>query len=457
MDMPLTAGTLYTLGLADAADAIATGRISARALADAQLARIVATDAAIEAWAHLDPAQVRAASGAADHARASGALPGLLGGVGIGVKDIIATAELPTQMGSPVYAGHRPETDAECVARLKRAGGFVFGKTVTTAFAFLDAGKTRNPWNPAHTPGGSSSGSAAAVAAGQVAGAIGTQTNGSVIRPAAYCGVVGFKPTRGAIPLAGVHLFSGTLDQVGTFTRSVRDAARLASALADPGRIAAAPAPLADAPRLAYLGDFPWTTLACGDDDVREAAATRLRRSAEVVQVDFPAEWRTANLVHRTIMLFEGAALLGGLQDRERTRLSPKLNAALDEGRGIARADYEAALAGRDRAIAVFTRWCEGFDAVLAPAATSAAPQGLDSTGDPSCATLWSLLGFPALTIPVGRNAAGLPIGLQIATPTGADDRLLAVAAWSEAHCGADFSRPCEPVSAGRAPPPASR
>jgi Asp-tRNA(Asn)/Glu-tRNA(Gln) amidotransferase A subunit family amidase len=453
MSPSLTAAKLYTLGLAAAAEAIATGRISARALADAQLARIATTDAAIDAWAHLDPAHVRAAAGACDRARAAGAT-GTLCGIGIGVKDIVATVELPTQMGSPVYAGHRPAADAECVARLKKAGGFVFGKTVTTAFAFLDPGKTRNPWNPAHTPGGSSSGSAAAVAAGHVTGAIGTQTNGSVIRPAAYCGVVGFKPTRGAIPLAGVHLFSGTLDQVGTFTRSVGDAARLASVLADPGRIAPAPAPLARPPRLAYLGDFPWTTLDCADDDTREAAATTLRRFTHVEQVDVPAEWRGANLVHRTIMLFEAAELLSGLQDRERARLSPKLNAALDEGRGILRADYVAAMAERERAIASFTRWCDGYDAVLAPAATSAAPKGLDSTGDPACATLWSLLGFPALTVPVGRNAAGLPIGLQIATPSGADDRLLAVAAWAEEHIGADFGRPCEPAPpAGAARP----
>jgi amidase len=338
-----------------------------------------------------------------------------------------------------------------CVERLKRAGGYVFGKTVTTAFAFLDPGKTRNPWNPAHTPGGSSSGSAAAVAAGHVCGAIGTQTNGSVIRPAAYCGVVGFKPTRGAIPLAGVHLFSGTLDQVGTFTRGVADAARLASVLADSGRIGSVPVPLARPPRLAYLGDFPWTTLDCADDDTREAAATTLRRFTHVEQVDIPVEWRAANQVHRTIMLFEAAALLSGLQDRERARLSPKLNAALDEGRGIARADYDMALVERERAIESFTRWCDGFDAVLAPAATSAAPRGLDSTGDPACATLWSLLGFPAITIPVGLNAAGLPIGLQIAAPTGADDRLLAVAAWAEARIGAGFDRPCDPTSAAGA------
>src|SRR4029077_14166508 len=168
-----------------------------------------------------------------------------LGGIGIGVKDIIATADLPTTMGRRILAGPRTASDATCVARLRTAGAFVFGKTVTTPFAFLDPGKTRNPWDPAYTPGGSSSGSAAAVAVGHVAAAIGTQTNGSVIRPAAYCGVIGFKPTQGAIPIDGVHPFSETFDTVGTFTRTVEDAARLAGALADPGRIAGTLTPLA--------------------------------------------------------------------------------------------------------------------------------------------------------------------------------------------------------------------
>jgi Asp-tRNA(Asn)/Glu-tRNA(Gln) amidotransferase A subunit family amidase len=428
----MTQKALHALTLVEAAAGIAAGKFRARALADAQLARIAATDATIEAWAHLDPAAVHAAADSADAAPKSGRGP--LHGVGIGVKDIIATADAPTQMGSPVYAGHRSRVDAACVARLKRAGGFVFGKTVTTELAYYQPGKTRNPWNPRHTPGGSSSGSAAAVAAGQVAGAIGTQTNGSVIRPAAYCGVVGFKPTKDAIATSGVHVFSATLDQVGTFTRTVADAARLASALAETQPIAAVPATLAKSPRLAYLGDFPWTVLDCADDDVRESAATSLRLAAEIVQVGFPPEWHDAHLLLRTIMLYEAARNLAPLQDRERARMSAKLNAAIDEGRAIARDDYDAALAARGRAVAAFTRWLDGFDAILGPSAPSAAPADLTSTGDPSCCTLWSLLGFPAINLPVGLNAAKLPIGMQIASPAGTDDRLLAVAAWIEAR-----------------------
>jgi Asp-tRNA(Asn)/Glu-tRNA(Gln) amidotransferase A subunit family amidase len=418
----------FRRSLVDTARGMADGSLSATALATAQLARVAATDASIAAWAHLDPVHVLSEAARCDAVPAPARGP--LQGIGIGIKDIIATAELPTQMGSPVHAGYRPGADAACVARLKAAGGYVFGKTVTTAYAYLDPGKTKNPWNAGHTPGGSSSGSAAAVAASQVAGALGTQTNGSVIRPAAYCGVVGYKPTRGAIALDGVHVFSETLDQVGTFTRSVADAARLAHAVAEPGAIAAAVVPLSRPPRLAYLADFPWVELDCADDDHLEAAVTRLRARAQVEAVGLPAAWRTAHRIHRLIMLFEGARNLRLLQQRERARLSPKLNEALDEGRAIGEADYRAALAERARAIVELTAWMEGFDAVLAPPAPSAAPRGLDSTGDPSCCTLWSLLGFPAITIPVARNDAGLPIGLQLAAVAEADDRLLAVAAW---------------------------
>ncbi len=235
----------YALTLTEAAEALADRQLTAVELAAAQLARVRTTDAAVCAWETLDPEHVLREAARWDATPTAAAL----GGIGIGVKDIIATADLPTTMGSPIFAGHRPSSDATCVARLSAAGAFVFGKTVTTPFAFMDPGKTRNPWDPAHTPGGSSSGSAAAVAVGHVAGAIGTQTNGSVIRPAAYCGVVGFKPTLNAIPTHGVHPFSETFDTVGTFTRTVEDAARLASALADPGRIAGTLAPLAGARR----------------------------------------------------------------------------------------------------------------------------------------------------------------------------------------------------------------
>ncbi len=323
----------YTLTLTEAAEAIAEGQLTSVALATAQLTRVRMTNAAVEAWVALDPDRVQREAARWDEEPRRGPL----GGIGVGVKDIIATADLPTEMGSPIFADHRPQHDATCVARLGAAGAFVFGKTVTTPFAFLDPGKTRNPWDPAYTPGGSSSGSAAAVAVGHVAAAIGTQHNGSVIRPAAYCGVVGFKPTCNAIPIGGVNLFSETLDTVGTFTRTVEDAARLASAMADPGRIGGTLVPLAKAPRFAYLGDFPWVTQDRDARAVVESAVGHLRAGAEVVPVAIPVAWHASPTVFRTILLFEAARNLGELQTRERARMPPAVNAALDEGRTIAR------------------------------------------------------------------------------------------------------------------------
>ena len=419
----------HALPLTVAVAALAERRFTARALAEAQLACIDATDSQIDAWATLDRARARAEADRCDASSPSG----LLAGIGIGVKDIIATRKLPTEMGSPIFAGQVSEAEAVCVTRLIAVGGYVFGKTVTTEFAFMHPGKTRNPWNVAHTPGGSSSGSAAAVAAGHVCGAIGTQTNGSVIRPAAYCGVVGFKPTYGAIPFDGVNIFSETLDTLGTFTRTVADAARLAAVLADNGRIPAEIAALDRAPRLAYLPTFPWTTI---DRDaaatLSEAIARLHSQGAEVNAVAVPSEWHSANLIHRTITLYEAARNLGALQNRDRQRLSSALNAALDEGRRIDERVYREAIKARTQAIDALAHWLAPFDAVITPPAPAAAPRGLASTGDPSCCTLFSLIGFPALTLPIGRNAGGLPLGMQLATTSSDDGRLLSVGAWCE-------------------------
>lgn len=410
------------------AQAIRRGATTASAAAREQLARIDATEATIGAWQTLDREHVMRAVAAADRALPAGPLAG----VGIGVKDIIATAELPTTAGSPIYAEHRPEVDAACVAHLRARGGYVFGKTVTTPFAYMDPGRTRNPHRPEHTPGGSSSGSAAAVAAGHVLGAIGTQTNGSVIRPAAYCGVVGYKPTVGAIHVRGVHPFSPTFDTVGSFARSVADAALLASALTDDARIPDAVELPRHRLRLAWLARFPWSE---PDADTARALATvvdRIGADAEVIAMAVPPAWGEAHALHRCIMLREGFDVLGDLQRREHARLTPALNAAIDEGRAIAVDAYRHACVERERAIAFFTGWLDEFDAVLAPAAPGVAPHGLATTGDPACCTLWSLLGFPALSIPAAA-VDGLPLGLQLAAPQGRDASLLAAALAVEA------------------------
>ena len=419
--------------LTDAIGAIAAGEFTARSLAEAHLKRIAATDAIIRAWAHLDPVHVRAEADRCDAVTPSPR--GSLSGIGVGVKDILATRDHPTENGSPIFAGGRSARDAESVVRLRRAGAYVFGKTVTTEFAYYHPGKTRNPWNASHTPGGSSSGSAAAVAAGHVLCALGTQTNGSVIRPAAFCGVVGFKPTKDTIPWAGGFVFSPSLDQMGTFARDVAGAVLLASALADPGRLSSSLPLLERTPRFAYLRGFPWTSIEHDAALALDAAAERLRREgAEVTVLDFPAQWRDAQLVHGTIMLHEAARVLGEIQQRERDRMSTALNSALDEGAAMSRDRYEAARRRRDEAISAFTEWLAGFDAVISPPARGAAPAGLESTGDPACCTLWTLLGFPAISIPIGCAPNGMPLGMQLSAPQRADDRLLAVAAWCEAR-----------------------
>ena len=321
------------------------------------------------------------------------------------MKDIIATDDHPTSAGTPIYADHRPSEDATCVTRLRASGAFVFGKTVTTPLAYMDPSRTRNPWNGAHSPGGSSSGSAAAVAAGHVLATIGTQTNGSIIRPAAYCGVVGYKPTVGVISVAGVHPFAPTFDTVGTFARTVADAARVASALTDRGRIA----PRSPCPRTGRASRGSRNSRGSSPTTRRLRALAHaldaLRDAADIVPIAVPSAWKDAKATHRTLMLKEGSEVLGALQTRERERLTPAINAAIDDGHAIWSEAHRDAIVARERAIAFFTGWLDEYDAVLAPSAPSTAPRGLDTTGDPSCCSLWSLLGFPAISIPAGLVA----------------------------------------------------
>jgi len=420
------------LTLIETARALIDGSLTSRACTEHCLERIRSRDGVIRAWAALDEARALAAADQCDRRRATGPDRAPLHGVPVGVKDIIDTADLPTEMGTPAFAGHRPERDAAVVERLKRAGAFVLGKTVTTECAYRHPGKTRNPWQPEHTPGGSSSGSAAAVAAAFVPAAIGTQTNGSVIRPAAFCGVVGFKPTFGTIPIAGTFRFSETLDQLGTFTRSVADAALFAAQLME-GDIPAEVARLDRPPRIGVLARFPWNDTEPEATLSFEATLDVFRAAGAVVQrVTLPDGAADANIVHRTIMHAEAARNLSGLQARARTQLSSVLNAALDEGRTIVADAYRAAIAVRaalgERAHDLF----EHCDAIASPPAPGPAPRRLDTTGDASFCTLWSLLGVPAITLPSGRSRAGLPFGVQLACDVGADAHLLRVARWCE-------------------------
>jgi len=362
--------------------------------------------------------------------------------VPVGVKDIFDTGDMPTECGSILYAGRTPSRDAAVVARLRAAGAIIMGKTVTTEFAYFAPGKTRNPYDPKRTPGGSSSGSAAAVAAEMVPLALGSQTNGSTIRPAAFCGVVGFKPTHGLIPRAGVLALSRTLDHVGLFARTIDDVALLAEEVAgyddgDPDtrrrprmpfvEIAAEEPPLP--PVFAFVKTPMWER---ADDETREGFAELIESLGErVEEVDlFPSaveawEW------HKTIMDAEMAANLAREYERGRDRMSEQLRALIDRGREVRAVDYQRALSRIAPLNESFAELFEQrYDAILTPAAPGAAPQALTSTGDPSFCTLWTYCGMPAITLPLLESAGGLPIGVQLVGPRDGDARLLRTAKW---------------------------
>ena len=271
------------------------------------------------------------------------------------------------------------------------------------------------------------------MAVGHVTAALGTQTNGSVIRPAAFCGVVAYKPTLDLLPYDGAHLFSHTLDTLGVFARNVDDCALVAACLADRGALDAEVAALPSPPRLMLLAEFPWVSVSPEQRAAIDVAVELLRRAgAEVTTVTLAESCHAAHLVHRAVMLHEGALHLGALQDSERRRMSAQLNAALDEGRAIAEPAYAHAMARRSDIIAVLTAWLEPFDAVLTPSAPGPAPEDLTQTGDPACNTLWSLAGFPAINLPIALAPNGLPLGLQLAAVQHRDRALLAIARWCE-------------------------
>jgi len=413
-----------TLSAVEAARRIEAGSLTVEALAEACLARIAERDGDVGAFIHLDPPAVRAA------ARAARAEPPLRG-LPVAVKDLIDTADMPTGYGSSIYEGHRPAQDAAVVARTRAAGGIVLGKTVSTEFAWRRPGKTRNPYNLAHTPGGSSSGSAAAVADFMAPLAFGTQTAGSVIRPAAYCGVVGFKPTFGTHDIRGVKELALYLDTVGTFARSVEDVAFFDYALRG------APPPRLDgfdgsAPRLAIHVPF-----ADSIDDDASGALERARIAAQtagasvVGLVDW-TEFEAMGDVHTTVMTAGAARALAWEYDNARDRLSDFYRETLAVGRAIDDAAFLAAQAKADAFRNQAAARLDGIDAILTVPASGEAPEGIEWTGDPMFNRIWTLLRWPCVTIPAGRGGRGLPVGVQIVTGYGEDARALAVASWLE-------------------------
>lgn len=367
---------------------------------------------------------------------------GPLHGLPVAIKDNIDTADITTSYGSPIYLTHRPLADAACVAALKDAGAFVLGKTVSAELANFTPGPTRNPHNLAHTPGGSSSGSAAAVAAHFAPLALGTQTAGSVIRPAAYCGVVAYKPSPRLIPRSGVKPNSDTLDEVGVFARSVEDTAFAASVLASKPAWKDLPAQsvrMNKAPTIGWVATSQRAQAAPSMLDALERAATRLlARGARRAEIVWPRVFDGLFDAQKTVQLFETARALGAEYTYRREQLSVKLAALIDEGRAIGSHDYVLAMQlGRACVAAIDSLFAEA-EVLLTPSAPGGAPAGLASTGDPIFNRPWQLLGCPMVNLPVppslGRAEGALPLGLTVVARPGEDAKLFTAAAWIEQH-----------------------
>lgn len=434
---------LYLLTAGEAARLLREGRITSVELVESCLARIAEKEPEVQAWQYLNRDYALEQARAADDAHKAGRPEGPLHGVPVGIKDIFDTRDMPTENGSVLHAGRTPRRDATAVRLLREAGAVILGKTVTTEFANFSPSKTRNPHNPAHTPGGSSSGSAAAVAAAMVPLAIGSQTNGSTIRPAAFCGVYGFKPTHGLISRHRALLLSRTLDHVGIFARSLDDAALIGEVLmrfdeADPDMRPAAPPPLRRIaaeqppvePRLAFVKTPVWDQA----EPVMQAALAELIEAlgGRVETVDLPDAFAEAWPAQRTIMEADAAHNLRREYETGREKLTPSLREAIERGRAITAKDYLAALALIPALQAAMDEIMFAYDAVLTPAAAGPAPAGLGFTGSPAFCTLWTLLGTPAVTLPLLADARGLPMGVQLVAKRGDDARLLRNARWLE-------------------------
>ena len=356
---------------------------------------------------------------------------GPLRGIAIGIKDIIDTANLPTEMGSPIYKGFRPRADAAVVMMLKRAGATIVGKTTTTAFAANDPTATLNPRNHGHTPGGSSSGSAAAVAAGMIPLALGTQTGGSVIRPASFCGVAAIKPSFHLLPKIGVKCFSWTLDTVGLFAAHVKDLAHGLAAMTN--RPELLPGAAITSPRIGVvMQEFAGEPDSAGAEAMRIAAAAAERAGASVRALKLPEIVAEAWRIHPTIQDFEAHHSFAWEYRENYDAMPPLLRGRLDESRDIAPAAYDAARAITIRARAALAQVFEDVDILLTLSAPGVAPKGLSSTGDPRYNRLWTLMGNPCVNVPAYFADDGLPVGVQVIAGYGDDARALAAARFVE-------------------------
>ena len=417
---------LHELSATEIAEGVRSGAFGAEAVAESCLERISIRDGAVMAWEFLDPELVRRQARAIDASGHTGAMAG----VPVGIKDIIDTSDMPTEMGSPIYGGNRPERDADCVALLRAAGAIIVGKTVTCEFAGLTPGKTANPHDPGRSPGGSSSGSAAAVADRMVPVALGTQTGGSIIRPSSYCGILGYKPSFGTFGLAGVFPAAPSLDTLGLHARTVDDLALAAAVLT--GRDAGPVAPAARPPAIGLVRTWLWDEAQPETRSAVEDAVRRLEAAgARVSEPELPGEFRELAGVRGRINAVERAAPLRDAWAGDRDRISAGMQETVEDGFAVPRPEYEDALrlmeACRMASDAAFGD-CNLF---LTPAVDGEAPAGLGDTGSPRFQALWTMLRTPAVTVPAGAGPGGLPVGIQLVARYRQDDLLLRAARWA--------------------------
>jgi len=408
---------------------IAAGRATAVQAVEAALERIDARDGDVRAWKSLDPKQALAEAAARDAETPASPLHG----VPVGVKDVLDTADLPTGYGSSIHEGSRPVADAAAVALLRAAGMVVLGKTVTTEFAMRTPGATRNPHNLAHTPGGSSSGSAAAVGDGHAPLANGTQTSGSVIRPAAFCGVFGYKPSWGAVPRAGLKMLAESLDTIGAMANSAADAEAFVQAMA--GRPIAPTPPAETPPRFGVCRTAAWPSIDHAGAAALEAAAEAARAAgATVVDVELPAAFSGALEAHDRIMIYEASRMLAFERLNHWDALSPALQDVMTRGMATSPEDSAAALAVRSACRHRFGAVFQDVDVLLTPAAPGEAPARLDFTGAPEFNRIWTFIGAPAVTVPGMTGPSGLPVGAQLIAGIGQDSAAIAAAGWLHPH-----------------------
>lgn len=415
----------HRMSAREAISEMTAGRLTSEGLVRDCLDRIAEREATVHAWTHLDPDLAIHAARRLDAA----ARRGVLHGIPIGVKDVIDTYDMASEYGSPIYRGHRPAADAGSIAMARAAGAVILGKTVTTEFATSHPGKTTNPHNPRHTPGGSSSGSAAAVADYMVPLAVGTQTGGSVIRPASFCGVVGFKPSFGLIDRSGVKPLAGSLDTVGVFGRDVADVALFAAALS--GRIELAEIEISAPARFGICRMPEWSQAAVETVEAITHAREKLANAgAACQQIELPAPFEALARAHHDIEYFEVARALQHEYQQHSAQLTPGLLSRIREGLAVPGQLYEQRLRSVRECRILVDGLFDNVEILLAPSARGEAPPGLDSTGKATFNRLWTLLGLPSLTIPFHHGPTGLPVGVQIVGRYHNDKRLLAFGDW---------------------------